>query len=57
MSSEIQILRYDSTLEIMWNTLIIKAKNALFMFNRSYMDYHRERFKDHSLYSETIPSV
>ncbi len=32
-----------------WNTFINTSKNSLFMFNRDYMDYHSDRFMDHSL--------
>jgi len=32
-----------------WNTFMKEAKNGLFMFEREYMDYHSDRFQDHSL--------
>ena len=32
-----------------WNEFNTTSKNGLFMFDRNYMDYHKERFKDHSL--------
>ena len=32
-----------------WNEFVNAAKNGLFLFNRSYMDYHKDRFIDHSL--------
>lgn len=32
-----------------WNQFNRKSKNPLFMFDRNYMDYHRDRFCDHSL--------
>ena len=32
-----------------WDQFVEGAKNGLFLFNRSYMDYHKERFMDHSL--------
>lgn len=32
-----------------WNEFNRTSKNPLFMFDRNYMDYHKERFKDHSL--------
>lgn len=45
----IVIKRYsDDNIEL-WNEFNVKSKNAMFMFDRNYMDYHRERFKDHSL--------
>lgn len=33
----------------LWNNFNKNAKNGLFMFDRSYMDYHSDRFKDNSL--------
>ena len=32
-----------------WNTFLNHAKNTTFLFNRNFMDYHKERFIDHSL--------
>lgn len=32
-----------------WNDFVLKAKNSHFFFQRSYMEYHRERFEDCSL--------
>ncbi|MBA8666299.1 GNAT family N-acetyltransferase [Holosporaceae bacterium 'Namur'] len=32
-----------------WNSFLAKAKNSLFMFDRSFMEYHSDRFHDHSL--------
>ncbi len=32
-----------------WNIFISEAKNATFLFNRSFMDYHSDRFQDLSL--------
>jgi len=32
-----------------WNTFISVAKNATFLFDRNFMDYHSDRFKDYSL--------
>ena len=39
---------YDSDNEV-WNKFNASSKNSLFMFDRNYMDYHKDRFKDHSL--------
>ncbi|MEM6517451.1 MAG: GNAT family N-acetyltransferase [Bacteroidota bacterium] len=38
----------SSDLEI-WNDFIITSKNATFLFNRNFMDYHNDRFEDFSL--------
>jgi hypothetical protein len=32
-----------------WNTFIGQAKNATFLFHRGFMEYHKDRFQDHSL--------
>lgn len=32
-----------------WNNFVTQAKNATFLFDRSYMDYHNDRFIDASL--------
>ncbi len=32
-----------------WNGLVDEAKNASFLFNRNFMDYHADRFTDASL--------
>lgn len=32
-----------------WNDFIASAKNATFLFHRDFMEYHRDRFTDHSL--------
>lgn len=32
-----------------WNRFLETAKNATFLFNRDYMDYHSDRFQDNSL--------
>lgn len=49
MHKEIRILRYSEERMIEWNKFLEKAKNSLFMFDRNYMEYHSERFQDHSL--------
>ena len=35
-----------------WNAFIDKAKNATFLFNRNFMEYHSDRFTDFSLVVE-----
>ena len=32
-----------------WNQFVARSKNGTFLFDRNYMDYHSERFCDHSL--------
>lgn len=49
MQSNIIVKRYEPSEYEMWNNHIKAAKNSLFMFDRNYMDYHKDRFEDHSL--------
>lgn len=44
-----QIRLYNSADFDQWNTFISVAKNATFLFNRNFMEYHSERFQDYSL--------
>jgi hypothetical protein len=32
-----------------WNRFVAESKNGTFLFDRHYMDYHRDRFPDHSV--------
>ncbi|NNK88381.1 MAG: GNAT family N-acetyltransferase [Flavobacteriaceae bacterium] len=43
------IERYTASNETLWNGFVSKAKNATFLFYRNFMDYHANRFHDHSL--------
>ena len=29
-----------------WNTLVAQSKNGTFLFDRRFMDYHADRFRD-----------
>jgi len=40
--------RYDATRQTEWDECILQAKNGHFMFTRSYMEYHADRFEDFS---------
>ena len=45
----ISICRYTDEKKLEWNEFNRCGKNSLFMFDRNFMDYHRDRFHDHSL--------
>lgn len=46
----IEITNYNPKLhKNIWNIFNKDSKNGLFMFDRNYMDYHSDRFKDNSL--------
>jgi len=44
-----EIVRYTPAYHDEWNRYVAKARNATFLFYREYMDYHNDRFSDHSL--------
>ena len=44
-----EIKRYSAAEKEIWNAFVAQARNATFLFDRNYMDYHSDRFKDHSL--------
>ena len=45
----ISVIRYSEEKKDTWDAFNLESKKYLFMFNRNYMDYHKDRFKDHSL--------
>lgn len=44
-----EIVRYTPDKATEWNQFVAQSKNGTFLFNRSYMDYHADRFNDYSL--------
>ena len=44
-----EIIRYTPDKAAEWNAFVARSKNGTFLFNRDYMDYHSDRFEDHSL--------
>lgn len=44
-----EIKRYAPTDKERWNSYVREAKNATFLLDRAYMDYHQDRFADASL--------
>ena len=43
------ISRYTPEHKATWDSFVAAAKNSTFLFRRDYMDYHADRFVDHSL--------
>lgn len=43
------LVRYSDTHKADWNVLVGDSRNGTFLFNRSFMDYHADRFVDVSL--------
>lgn len=43
------VRKYTVADRVAWNALVAQAKNATFLFDRGFMDYHQDRFDDFSL--------
>ena len=44
-----EIRKYQPSHKSAWDSFVKKAKNATFLLQRDFMDYHSDRFEDHSL--------
>lgn len=44
----IEVRRYQATDKNDWNDLLSRSRIDSFLFNRDFMDYHSDRFTDHS---------
>ena len=46
----ISLLRYTPNMKTLWDDFLIQeAQNTTFLFQREFIDYHQDRFTDHSL--------
>ena len=45
----LSLRRYTAADRELWDSAVAAARNATFLFLRRYMDYHSDRFRDHSL--------
>ncbi len=45
----IRVQVYADSQRKLWDDFVRKSKNGTFLFLRDYIDYHRDRFADHSL--------
>ena len=44
-----KVLKYEEKYKKSWNSFVEFSKNATFLFDRDFMEYHAERFEDCSL--------
>src|SRR5690606_16173620 len=44
-----KVIKYTPSFYNEWNDFIKNSKNGTFLFHRDFMDYHNDRFEDHSL--------
>ena len=49
LEDKYEIKKYQPPKKDVWNRFLKEAKNATFLFHRDFMDYHSQRFQDHSL--------
>jgi hypothetical protein len=49
VTTKIRTVRYSDSSKPEWNRWNQTARNGNFLFDRNYMDYHQDRFLDHSL--------
>lgn len=45
----ITLEKYENAFHKKWDLLIDSSKNGLFFFKRNFLEYHKDRFTDHSL--------
>ena len=43
------VRKYSDNDKTIWNDFVSNSKNGIFMFNRDFMEYHKDRFTDSSL--------
>lgn len=43
------VVRYKSEFGALWDDFVENSRNGTFIFKRGFMDYHADRFPDHSL--------
>ncbi len=49
MEDNYKIKVYQPSQKSSWDSFVKEAKNSTFLFQRDFMDYHSDRFQDHSL--------
>lgn len=45
----VKIARYSDNCRLIWDDFVSKSSNATFLHSRNYVEYHSDRFVDHSL--------
>ena len=47
--SRVRVARYSAEHKSLWDDFVRSSKNGVFLFERNYLEYHADRFPDHSL--------
>lgn len=45
----VTVVQYTPEHQTEWDNYVDESRNGVFLFHRNYMEYHSDRFKDHSL--------
>lgn len=45
----VEVVKYSAEYKAAWDAFVMGAKNGTFLLYRDYMEYHADRFTDHSL--------
>ncbi len=45
----VTVVPYSPEYQEQWDNYVEQSRNGVFLFYRNYMEYHSDRFKDHSL--------
>jgi hypothetical protein len=45
----LQVVNYEAGRKSAWDDFVARSKNGVFLFQRDYIEYHADRFPDHSL--------
>src|SRR4051812_21049879 len=45
----IGVIKYEAGRKSAWDDFVDRSKNGVFLFQRDYVEYHADRFPDHSL--------
>ncbi len=45
----LRVIHYEPSMREAWDEAVDRSKNATFLLKRAYMEYHADRFTDHSL--------
>jgi len=49
IAEPVTVVPYTSEYKQTWDNYVDESRNGVFLFHRNYMEYHSDRFKDHSL--------
>ncbi|WP_293575532.1 GNAT family N-acetyltransferase [Phaeobacter sp.] len=49
MIDNLKVCRYSAVDREAWDAFVAASKNGTFLFHRAFMEYHADRFQDHSL--------